>query len=86
MLEKQSLTRSMRSHSRFVIQKDCLKHLCHYDLSVVNKDLKAIDDVWAPISDIYWGQGYHSVLYGNANGVMFVSNGSKRDYVTFDVM
>lgn len=78
------LPETRRQYETFVIKQEQLEYLRHYDLSVVNKKLKATDDIWAPIADIYWGQGYHSVLYGNANGVMFVSNGGGREYVSFD--
>lgn len=78
------LPESQRSYSKFVIKKEVLEYLHYYDLSAVKKELKATDDTWVPIDDIYWGQGYHSELYGNANGVMFVKNGNGREYVGFD--
>ncbi len=77
------LPEKQRLYSKFVIKEDMLNMIQYYDLDVFNRELHATDDVWAPIGDIAWGQGYHSVLYGNSDGVMFVQNG-EREYVTFD--
>jgi hypothetical protein len=78
-----TLPESRRSYSKFKIEERVLNYILYFDLDVINKQINATDDIWAPIADIYWGQGYHSVLYGNASGNMFVMNG-EREYVEFD--
>ena len=77
------LPETERCYGKFSITEKDLQSITYCNLEKINDDLKATDDVWAPLADIYWGQGYHSVLYGNASGVMFVKNGD-REYVSFD--
>jgi hypothetical protein len=78
-----ALPESQRLYSKFTITKEGLDFIHYFNLDKINEEIDAHGAIWAPIAEIAWGLGYHSVLYGNAKSEMFVQNGI-REYVVFD--
>lgn len=81
------LPEKRRDYAKFCITEANLQLTKQYNLDTINTTIaNTTNEVWSPISNIYWGQGYYSTLYGNAEGIMFATNGNNpsREYVIFD--